>query len=134
MQHMYPISSAIDGGFGEDSYLVFVHLKLQSLEAVVLVLQLGVQFSSRKINHSIIYCLSSSCTTCPIYHSHAGFVLWSILLLPHLGVIYVPPFPHSCYMNAISVLSSKSSGEMQKRNQLRLYTFFALEELLQAWQ
>lgn len=134
MKHIYPISSALDGGFGEDSYLVFVHLKLQSLEAVVLVLQLGVQSGNRKINHFILYCLPSSCTTCPIYHSHAGFVLQSILLLLHLGVIYVPPFFHNFYMNVISVFSSKSSGEMKKRDQLRLHRYFTLEELLQAWQ
>lgn len=48
MQHIYPISYTLDGGFGEkDSYLVLVHLKLQSLETVVL-LQLGVRFSNRK--------------------------------------------------------------------------------------
>lgn len=135
MQHIYLISSALYGGFGEkDCYLVLVYLKRQSLEAVVLVLQLGVQFSNRKINHFICYCLKSSCTTCPIYHCHTGFVLQSILLLLRLGVIYVPPFFRSFYMNAISVLSSKSSGEMQKRDQLRLHRCFALEELLQAGQ
>jgi len=49
MQHTYTISSMVDGSFGEeDSYLVLVHLKLQSLEAVVLVLQLDVRISSGK--------------------------------------------------------------------------------------
>lgn len=95
---------------------------------------LGVQLSNRKINHFILYCPSYSCTTCPIYHSHDGFVLQSILLLLHLGVTYMPPFFHIFYMTARSVLSGKSSGEIQKRDQLRLHRYFALEELLQAWQ
>lgn len=117
----------------EGLLLIFSTWNSSPCEAVVLVLQLGVQFRSRKINHFILYCLSYSCTTCPIYHSHDGFVLHSILLL-HLGVIYVPPFFHDFYMNTISVLSSKSSGEMQKRDWLRLHRCFALEELLQDWQ